>query len=129
MKFAEFESRFSWLFLKAERSLLATLRTAIFDMKTTTLITTDEDSCVITKRLLIKATEEALIKENVVINLINRFKEHTFWLKYNIEKSYKRADFRIINDLRSYVMLNIRDQNSIFVKKLTDEDTTSQSVI
>ena len=47
-------------------------------MKTTTLITTDEDSCVITKKLLIKATEEALIRENVVINLINRFKDHTF---------------------------------------------------
>ena len=47
-------------------------------MKTTTLIITDEDSCVIIKKLLIKVTEEALIRENVVINLINRFENYTF---------------------------------------------------
>ena len=98
-------------------------------MKTTALITTDGDSCVITKGLLVKATEEALIKENVVINLVNRFEGHTFWLKYNIGKSYKRAGFRVIDDLRSYVMLSIRDQDSIPVEELTDENTTPQSVI
>ena len=98
-------------------------------MKLTTLIITDEDSYVIIKRVLLQTAKEVLERENVVINLINRFKNYELQLSYTAEKKIKRINFRVIDDLRSYVMINASDQNSIFIKNLTDENITSQSVI
>ena len=54
-------------------------------MRLTTLITTNEDSCQITKKLVFKAFKEALHLDNVVINLMNQYENVHLHLCYNTE--------------------------------------------
>ena len=129
MKFAELESRFSWTFLEAARSLLTTIRINILEIRSTTLIITDEDSCQITKKFMFKAFKEVLHLNNVVISLINRYKNVYLHLRYNTEEQKKITIFKVLDDLCCYVILNASDQNKILKENLTDEDLTSQSSI
>ena len=55
-------------------------------MRLTILITTDEDSCQITKELMFKAFKKALHLNNIIINLINRYKNVHLHLRYDTEK-------------------------------------------
>ena len=55
-------------------------------MRSTTLITTDKDSCQITKELVFKAFKRILHLDNVVINLINRYKNVYLHLCYDTEE-------------------------------------------
>ena len=66
--------------------MLTTIKINILKMKSTILITTDEDSCQITKELMFKAFEEVLHLNNVIINLINRYENVYLYLRYNIEE-------------------------------------------
>ena len=50
------------------------MRINILKIRSTILIITNEDSCQITKKLVFKTFEEVLQLDNVVINLINRYK-------------------------------------------------------
>ena len=98
-------------------------------MRSTTLITTDEDSCQITKELVFKASEEVLHLDSVVINLINRYENVHLHLRYDTEEQKKIATFEVLDNLRCYVILDASDQNKILKENLTDEDITSQSSI
>ena len=129
MKFAELESRFPWTFLEAARSLLTTIRINILEMRSTTLITTDEDSYQITKELMFKASERVLHLDNVIINLINRYENVHLHLRYSAERQKKMTTFEVLDDLRCYVILDASDQNKILKENLTDEDIASQSSI
>ena len=101
----------------------------ILEMKLTTLITTDEDSCQITKELMFKAFERILHFNNVVINLINYYKNVYLHLRYNTERQKKITTFEVLNNFRYYVILDASDQNRILKENLTDEDIASQSSI
>ena len=98
-------------------------------MRSTTLITTDEDSCQITKELVFKASEKVLRFNNVIINLINRYENVHLHLRYSAERQEKITTFEVLNDFRCYVILDASDQNRILKENLTDEDITSQSSI
>ena len=98
-------------------------------MRSTTLITTDKDSCQITKELVFKASEKALHLDNVIINLINRYENVHLHLRYNMKEQKKIATFEVLDDLRCYVILSVNDQNRILKENLTDEDIISQSSI
>ena len=98
-------------------------------MRSTTLITTDEDSCQITKELMFKASERVLYLNNVVINLINRYENVHLHLRYSAERQKKMTTFEVLDDLRCYVILDASDQNRILKENLTDEDIASQSSI
>ena len=78
-------------------------------MRSTTLITTDENSCQITKELVFKALKEALHFNNVIINLINRYKNIHLHLRYDTEKQEKLTTFEVLDDLRCYVILDASD--------------------
>ena len=58
---------------------------------------------------MFKAFEEALHLNNVVINLINRYKNIHLHLRYNTEEQKKIATFKVLDDLRCYVILNASD--------------------
>ena len=62
------------------------MRINILKIRLTTLITTNEDSCQITKELMFKTFEEVLHFNNVVINLINRYENVHLHLRYNTEE-------------------------------------------
>ena len=94
-----------------------------------TLITTDKDSCQITKELVFKASEKILHLDNVVINLINRYKNVHLHLRYDTKEQKKITTFEVLNNLRYYVILNANDQNKILKENLTDKDIASQSSI
>ena len=98
-------------------------------MRSTTLITTDEDSCQITKELVFKVFKRVLYLNNVIINLINRYESVYLHLCYDTERQKKITTFEVLDDFRCYVMLNASDQNRILKKNLTDEDIASQSSI
>ena len=98
-------------------------------MRSTTLITTDEDSCQITKELVFKTLKKVLHLNNVIINLINRYENIRLHLRYSAEKQKKTATFEVLDDLRCYVILDASDQNRILKENLTDEDIASQSSI
>ena len=98
-------------------------------MKSTTLITTDEDSCQITKELVFKASERVLHLDNVIINLINRYENVHLHLRYSVERQKKMTSFEVLDDFRCYVILDASDQNRILKENLTDENITSQSSI
>ena len=129
MKFAELESRFSWTFLEAARSLLTTMKINILEMRSTILITIDEDSYQITKELMFKASEKTLHLDSVVINLINRYEDVHLHLRYDTKRQKKITTFEVLNNLRCYVILDASDQNRILKENLTDEDIASQSSI
>ena len=84
------------------------------------MITTDKDSCQITKELMFKIFKEALYLNNVVIDLINRYKNVHLHLRYNIEEQKKIATFKVLDDFRYYVILDASDQNRILKENLTD---------
>ena len=98
-------------------------------MRLTTLITTDEDSCQITKKLLFKAFKEALHFNNVIINLINCYENVHLHLRYNTEEQKEIAIFEVLDNFRCYVILDASDQNRILKENLTDEDIVLQSSI
>ena len=85
------------------------MRINILEMRLTTLITIDEDSCQITKELVFRATEEILQLDNVVINLINRYENVHLHLRYDIEEQKRVTTFEVLNDFRCYVILNASD--------------------
>ena len=101
----------------------------ILEIRSTTLITTDEDSCQITKELMFKASERVLYLNNVVINLINRYENVHLHLRYSAERQKKMTTFEVLDDLRCYVILDASDQNRILKENLTDKDIASQSSI
>ena len=109
--------------------MLTTIRIHILEIRLTTLITTDEDSCQITKELMFKALKEVLHFNNVVINLINRYENVYLHLRYEIEKQKKITTFEVLDDLCCYVILDTSDQNRILKENLTDKDIASQSSI
>ena len=109
IKFAELKSRFSWTFLKDVRLLLTTIRINILKIRSTILITTNEDSCQIMKELVFKATKEVLYFNNVVINLINRYKNVYLHLCYDTKEQKKIAIFKVLNNFRYYVILDVSD--------------------
>ena len=78
-------------------------------MKSTTLITTNENSCQITKELVFKASEEALHLDNVVINLMNCYENVHLYLRYDTEEQKKITTFKVLNNLCCYVILNVSD--------------------
>ena len=98
-------------------------------MRSTTLITTDENSCQITKELVFKVFKRALHLNNVIINLINRYENVHLHLRYDTEEQKKITTFEVLNNLRYYVILDASDQNRILKENLTDENTASQSSI
>ena len=98
-------------------------------MRSTTLIITNEDSCQITKELVFKASEEVLHFNNVVINLINRYENVYLHLRYDTERQKKLTTFKVLDDLRCYVILSASNQNRILKENLIDEDIASQSSI
>ena len=98
-------------------------------MKSTILITTDEDNCQITKKLVFKASERVLHLNNVIINLINRYENVHLHLCYDTKEQKKIAIFKVLDDLRCYVILDASDQNKILKENLTDKDITLQSSI
>ena len=93
------------------------------------MITTDEDSCQITKELVFKTSKRALHLNNVVINLINRYENVHLHLRYSAERQKKMTTFEVLDDLRCYVILDASDQNRILKENLTDENIASQSSI
>ena len=101
----------------------------ILKIKSTTLITTNEDSYQITKELVFKAIEKALYFNNVIINLINCYENVYLHLRYDIKRQKKITTFEVLDDLRCYVILDASDQNRILKENLTDEDIASQSSI
>ena len=105
------------------------MRINILKMRSTILITTDENSCQITKELVFKASEKALHLDNVVINLINRYENVHLHLRYSAERQKKMTTFEVLDDLRCYVILDASDQNRILKENLTDKDIASQSSI
>ena len=109
--------------------LLTTIKINILKIRSTTLITTDEDSCQITKELMFKVSEKILHFNNVVINLINRYENVHLHLRYDTEKQKKITTFEVSDNFRCYVILNASDQNRILKENLTDKDITSQSNI
>ena len=78
-------------------------------MRLTTLIITNEDSCRITKELMFKAFEEALHLDNVIINLINCYENIHLHLRYDTKEQRKIMIFKVLNDLRCYVILDASD--------------------
>ena len=98
-------------------------------MRSTILITINEDSCQITKELVFKAFKRALHLDNVIINLINRYKNIHLHLCYDTKEQKKIATFEVLDDFRYYVILDASDQNRILKENLTDEDIASQSSI
>ena len=98
-------------------------------MRSTTLITTNEDSCQITKELMFKAFKEALHLDNVVINLINCYKNVHLHLCYDTEKQIKITTFKVLDNLYYYVILDASDQNRFLKENLTDENIALQSSI
>ena len=98
-------------------------------MRSTTLITTDEDSCQITKELMFKVFEEALYLDNVIINLINCYENIHLHLRYDTKEQKKIATFKVLDDLRCYVILDASDQDRVLKENLTDENIASQSSI
>ena len=78
-------------------------------MRLMILITTNEDSYQITKELVLRATKEALYFNNVVINLINRYKNIHLHLCYDTEEQKKITTFKVLNNLDYYVILNVND--------------------
>ena len=98
----------------------------ILEMKSTTLITTDKDSCQITKELMFKASEKALYFNNVVINLINCYENVHLHLRYETKKQKKIIAFEVLNNLCCYVILNASDQNRILKENLTNKNIASQ---
>ena len=101
----------------------------ILEMRSTILITIDEDSYQITKELMFKASEKTLHLDSVVINLINRYEDVHLHLRYDTKRQKKITTFEVLNNLRCYVILNASDQNRILKENLTDEDIISQSSI
>ena len=85
------------------------MRINILEIRLTTLIITDEDSCQITKELMFKASEEVLHFNNVVINLINCYKNIHLYLRYDTEEQKKIATFEVLNNLCCYVILDASD--------------------
>ena len=85
------------------------MRINILKIRSTTLITTNKDSCQITKELVFKAFEEILHLDNVVINLMNCYKNIHLHLCYDTEEQKKITTFKILNDFRYYVILNASD--------------------
>ena len=81
----------------------------ILEIRSTTLITTDKDSCQITKELVFKAFEKALHLDNVIINLINRYENVHLHLRYDTEEQKKITTFEVLNNLRYYVILDASD--------------------
>ena len=75
---------------------------------------------------MFKALEKALHLDNVIINLINCYKNVHLHLQYDTKEQKKIATFKVLDDLRCYVILDINDQNRILKKNLTDKDLTSQ---
>ena len=78
-------------------------------MRLTTLITTNKNSYQITKELMFKAFKRTLHLNNVVINLINRYKNVHLHLCYDTEEQKKIATFEVLDDLCYYVILNASD--------------------
>ena len=101
----------------------------ILKIRSTTLITTDKDSCQITKELMFKALKKTLHFNNVVINLINCYENVHLHLRYDTEKQKKITTFEVLDDLCCYVILDTSDQNRILKENLTDKDIASQSSI
>ena len=93
------------------------------------MITTNEDSCQITKELMFKAFERTLHLDNVVINLINCYENVHLHLRYDTEEQKKIATFEVLNNLYCYIILSANDQNRILKENLINEDITSQSSI
>ncbi len=58
----------------------------ILKMRSTILITINKDSCYITKKLVFKAFEKVLHLDNVIINLINRYKNVHLHLCYDTKE-------------------------------------------
>ena len=129
IKFVELKSKFSWTFLEDVRLLLTTIKINILKMRSTILITTNKNSCQITKELIFKTFKEVLHFNNVVINLINCYKNVHLHLCYDTEEQKKITTFKVLNNLRYYVILDASDQNRILKENLTDKDLTSQSSI
>ena len=105
------------------------IRINILKIRSTILITTNEDSCQITKELVFKTFEEALHFDNVIINLINRYKNVHLHLCYDIEEQKKITTFEVLNNLCCYVILDTNNQNRTLKENLIDKDLTLQSSI
>ena len=75
---------------------------------------------------MFKAFKEVLHLNNVVISLINRYKNVYLHLRYNTEEQKKITIFKVLDDLCCYVILNASDQNKILKENLTDEEIASQ---
>ena len=73
------------------------------------LITTNENSCQITKEPVFKVIEEVLHLDNVIINLMNCYENVHLHLCYNTEEQKKITTFEVLNNLRCYVILNASD--------------------
>ena len=81
----------------------------ILKIKSTILIITNENSYQITKKLMFKTFKEALHFDNVIINLINRYKNIHLHLRYDTEEQKKIAIFKVLNNLYCYVILDASD--------------------
>ena len=78
---------------------------------------------------MFKAFERILHFDNVVIILINRYENVYLHLRYDTEEQKKIATFKVLDNLRYYVILDASDQNRILKKNLTNKDIASQSSI
>ena len=78
---------------------------------------------------MFKALKRALHLNNVIINSINQYENVNLYLHYNIEEQKKITLFKILDNLRYYVILSINNQNRILKKNLIDKDIASQSSI
>ena len=98
----------------------------ILEMKLTILITINKNSYQITKELMFKAFKEVLHLDNVVINSINNYENVHLHLRYNIEEQKKIATFKVLDNLRYYLILDASDQNRILKKNLINKNIASQ---
>ena len=58
---------------------------------------------------MFKVFKEALHLDNVVINLINRYKSVHLHLRYNIKEQKKIATFKVLDNLCCYMILDASD--------------------
>ena len=58
---------------------------------------------------MFKAFEKALHFDNVIIDLINRYKNIHLYLRYDTEEQKKIVTFEVLDNLRCYVILNASD--------------------